>query len=762
MLASAFPTLICWGEDYIQLYNDPFRPINGKTKHPKAIGRSARDTYAEIWDTIGPMFGEVMNGRTVSFRDLMVPLDRNGYLENCYFDFSYSPIRNANGHVCGILVTCVETTEKVRAIERLNILQQNTRNMVRQAPVGMCVVKGSPLMVEEVNDLFLEIIGKRREQLETTPYWEVNAEAAAIYSPITDHVLQTGETYHAKEHRIMLIRNGKAEVIYVDFVYEPMRDVGGTVDAIMIVAIEVTDKVLARRSIEENSEEFQALNEELASANEEYAAINEELAAVNEELTVTNEELVETQRSLVRSEKLFRSIALNIPRSLIIMIDKDHRFITIEGDIMEKLGYNSKDYAGKHPGDITPERYEASRHLYDRVIAGEQFSVERTAATGEIYTVHFVPLRNRANEVEAGLIIALDITDIKQAEERSAKLAAIVESSDDAIISKTLESVITSWNDSAQRMFGYSAEEIIGETIYKLIPEDRHDEEPQIIDRLKKGERLKHFETKRLTKDGRLIDVSLTVSPLKDKQGNIIGASKIARDITEKKLEEQRKNDFVAMVSHELKTPLTTINSYIQLLLAKAHKEGDDFRINALTRTEVQAKKMIAMIHDFLSLVRITEGRIPLRITSFEFSELAHEIVADVQLLTSKHTISLVGCGGITLNADRDKIGQVLTNLLSNAVKYSPDGGRIVLGCETMNDKVKIYVSDEGMGISPDDQKKLFDRFYRANNDKLKTVSGFGIGLYLVSEILSAHNSKIEVESQENVGSTFYFILDRY
>ena len=596
---------------------------------------------------------------------------------------------------------------------------------------------------------------------------------------------------------------------------------------------------------------------------------------------------------IARSEKLFRSIALNIPKSLVIVMDKDHRFVTIEGDIMEKMGFNSKDYEGKHPVEVgPPERYEATRHLYDRVLAGEKFSVERKGENGEDFMVHFVPLKNDKDEVENALIIALEITDIKQAEEGSAKLAAIVQSSDDAIISKSLDSIITSWNDSAERTFGYTADEIIGKSVLLLIPPERRDEEPQIISRLKNGERVEHFETQRITKDNTLLDISLTISPVKDSMGNIIGVSKIARDITEKKraakllnereehlglaikaadlgtfdldmvngtmvwdkrcreffgiynnepvnynddflnglhpddrervttlidnlfdrsksngiydveyrtvgVEDQklrwvramgkvyfdddgkpvrfigtvlditdkkqaelRKNDFIAMVSHELKTPLTSVRAYIQVLLADAKKRDEKFAINALTRTEVQTKKMASMIQDFLSLARLEEGKIQITKEKFKLHELIEEISGDAQFLTSTHTIKLKDCDDINIYGDRDKIGQVLINLLSNAIKYSPGGGSITIGCEVTGNKVKIYVSDEGIGISLSDQEKLFDRFYRVRNEKIKTISGFGIGLYLVSELLSYHDSKIEVESVEGHGSTFYFLMD--
>jgi len=345
-------------------------------------------------------------------------------------------------------------------------------------------------------------------------------------------------------------------------------------------------------------------------------------------------------------------------------------------------------------------------------------------------------------------------------EEKSATLSAIIKSSDDAIVSKTLDGIVTSWNNSAERIFGYNEQEMIGQPILKIIPADRQYEEVEILSKLRQGIRVDHFETKRLTKNGILLDVSLTISPVRDTSGAIIGLSKIARDITERKLEEHRKHNFVAMVSHELKTPLTAITAYIQILLQVSKKDSNPFYATTLTRAETQAKKMIAMIQDFLSLARLEEGKIQINKQKFELHPLINDLAEDVQFLTNKHVIDLISCDNIWIYGDPEKLRHVIMNLLNNAVKYSPEGGAITIHCEKQNDNIKISVKDEGVGISPADQKRLFERFYRVNNDKVKTVSGFGIGLYLASEILRFHNSKIEVESQEGIGSTFWFSLN--
>ncbi|WP_413667597.1 PAS domain S-box protein [Mucilaginibacter sp. Mucisp86] len=507
------------------------------------------------------------------------------------------------------------------------------------------------------------------------------------------------------------------------------------------------------RSLAKSEEETQALNEELT-------AINEELAASNEEMLASNEELQRSREEIQKQERLFRSIAVNIPRSLILVIDKNHNLITMEGDLMEKLGYHAESYAGMHLSDVSsPGQYEATREYYDRMLNGEQIRTELKSAGGDDLQVDYVPLTDEQGMVYAGLVIALDISDQKKAEEHSAKLAAIVESSDDAIIGKSLDGIITSWNKSAERIFGYPASEMIGHSILKLLPPDRQDEEPQIIARLKNGERVEHFETKRLASDGRILDVSLTISPIRDSQGNITGVSKIARDISEQKQDELRKNDFIGMVSHELKTPLTSLMALIQVANLKLKNNPDNFLAGAMEKAEIQARRMSSMINGFLNISRLESGKIAIDKEVFDLDLLIREVVEEYELTVSSHIIHINICDHVQVNADREKIGSVISNLISNAVKYSPKQREIEVQCALVDGFAQVSIKDEGMGVNAQDLPRIFDRYYRVESNNTRHISGFGIGLYLSAEIIRRHEGRIWAESESGTGSVFYFSL---
>jgi PAS domain S-box-containing protein len=351
------------------------------------------------------------------------------------------------------------------------------------------------------------------------------------------------------------------------------------------------------------------------------------------------------------------------------------------------------------------------------------------------------------------------IQELRLAEERSAKLVAIVESSDDAIIGKDLDGVVTSWNRGAHQIFGYNEAEMVGQSILKLIPEHLHHEEPLILSRLRNGQKIDHYETIRQTKDGRLIDVSLTISPIHDKEGRVTGVSKIARDISEQKRDEQRKSDFIGMVSHELKTPLTSLTAIIQVVNMKLKNNTDAFLSTAMEKAGVQVKRMSNMINGFLNVSRLESGKMLIEKRSFKLDDLIREEVKESELVTSTHIIHSNICESVHVIADRDKIGSVISNLLSNAVKYSPKSSNIYVTCEIIGNVGKVSVRDEGIGLSAPDKDKIFDRYYRVETNNTQHISGFGIGLYLSSEIIAGHQGEIGVESEFGHGSTFWFTL---
>lgn len=253
--------------------------------------------------------------------------------------------------------------------------------------------------------------------------------------------------------------------------------------------------------------------------------------------------------------------------------------------------------------------------------------------------------------------------------------------------------------------------------------------------------------------------VRATGKVFEDAYGNATEYSGIVMDITERKMDELRKNDFIGMVSHELKTPLTTLSALIQVLGVKLKNSPDSFIAGAMDKANIQVKKMTGMINGFLNISRLESGKILIAKDWFSLNELVNEMIEETKLTVSSHFISVSSTEEIEVNADRDKIGSVISNLLSNAVKYSPKGKNIQIACRVRDGYAEVSVKDEGMGIKKQDLEKLFDRYYRVETKHTAHISGFGIGLYLSAEIIYRHDGKIWADSESGIGSTFYFTL---
>lgn len=596
------------------------------------------------------------------------------------------------------------------------------RTIVEALPFPVYLCMGENLLVTIANEATLKAWGKTRDII-GKPFHKILPELEdQPFRQLLLDVYYTGVMRSSNDQRADIKVDGVLQTFYFTFSYQPFKDPDGVAIGVFCIANDVTELVLAKDKL---------------AASEESAR-----------LAIKAARLGTFDKNLLTGEMFWDARCREL-----FDIQGEHT-VTYEADFLPGLHPDDRERINDHIRNFTFVK-EISAGDYDveyRTIGAMDKKTRWIRSRGKVFF-------NKQNTPTRFIGTVFDITDIKQADEQGALLAAIINTSNDAIISKNLDGVIESWNDAAMSMFGYSSEEMIGQSIYKIIPPEQHEEERRILSRLKKGEQLAHFETTRLTKDQKLLDISLTISPIKDKYGNITGLSKIARDITEQKMAEKQKNDFITIASHELKTPLTTIKSYVQILLARVRKEDDIFKINALTKVERQADNMSILIQNLLNNAKLADGSLEMEVGRFDVHVLLTEVARNAEVMYQTHKILITECEELFVIADRKKIAQVLNNLISNAVKYSPVGTDIIIDCKKDEGNAQISISDHGIGISRTDQAKMFDRFYRVQNEKVKNVSGFGIGLYLVAEILHFHKSKVYVESKENEGSRFYFDL---
>ena len=266
-------------------------------------------------------------------------------------------------------------------------------------------------------------------------------------------------------------------------------------------------------------------------------------------------------------------------------------------------------------------------------------------------------------------------------------------------------------------------------------------------------------ETLHRRKDGTNLDILVSISEVKDGKGNVLGYVLIHHDITEQKELERRKDDFISIAGHELRTPITSIQGYTEILSMLLEEEGRHDLTKYLTRMSQQLKRLGNMVEELLDISRMRVGQLVFTQSTFEFDPLIEEVINDVQQTTSTHTIYLHGSSGKTIIGDRERLGQALTNLLINAIKYSPRATKIDVTITEEDEQVLVHVHDYGIGISKNQQQKIFERFYQVPEKKQQQFPGLGIGLTLAADIIHHHGGKIWVTSEEGYGSTFSFAL---
>lgn len=594
---------------------------------------------------------------------------------------------------------------------------------------------------------------------------------------IGKRLLENGyEPWHAEMHEkeIEQIKNTKLPIrgevsfphaalgkrVY-DYIFTPVLNKDGEVEAIAGATRDVTDRKKWEEGLELNAKALQKLNEDLENANHELAATLEEVAEVNYELNKANEKVAE-------GEIAFR-LAVNAANFGTWFIHSVTREFITDARLKELFGYYEDEPLSIEQAlaQITEEyRTVVAAKLENAIYNNGDYDV-----TYPVVGLHDNRLRwlraignlkaDPSGAFSAFTGVVMDITDQYLASEEIRLTEENLRMAVDAAalgtfqISADERKFIAS--PKLKEFFGFYPDE---EMSYDAAVAQIH---PDFRESVTANVELAFSEGRRLQMEYQIIGYHdkqqrwvRAIGEVQQKSGKEY-LTGVIHEITEKKLDEIRKNDFISMVSHELKTPLTSINTYLQLLLRKAEKSEDQFLKQAYVQSLKQVKNMTDMINGFLNVSRLESSKLHLDKTEFDFLELLKEIKEDYKIQHATHDLIFTLPQSVTVTADRLKISQVLNNLVGNAVKYSESGTTINISFQKKDSKITVMVNDKGMGIKSENLDKLFERYYRVEQQSI--IGGFGIGLYLSAEIIEAHGGKIWAESEFGKGSTFYFEL---
>jgi signal transduction histidine kinase len=643
--------------------------------------------------------------------------------------------------------------------------------IISLSEIATAIYSSEEMVIQAANDVMIKLWGKDRSVIGKSVSEALPELHDQPFLQLYLNVLHTGETYQTANMPTTLVVDGIPQVFYFDFMYKAIKNAKGDIYCVLNTATDVTERYNAELSIRESYAREQALNEELAAANEELEATIEELTCSNEELLQSTEHVIDLNESLSESRDQL-NFAIDAGNLGTWDLNPQTMKFTANDRLKEWFGLNAADEMNLELATAAIVNKDRTRVIQAIAEAldyrsGGKYDIQYSVLTSnrthpKILRTKGKALFNNAKEAYRFSGIVEDITDeytnsiaLAEAQEgfeialKAAKLGSY------ELNLKTME---MSSSDQCKVNYGRAITEnfSFSDLLETIQPDFRNYVQRQLTDAIENNT-VYNAEYPITWTDGSTHWVRSSGKARYNYLGEPVRMNVVSHDITEQKKDEIRKNDFIGMVSHELKTPLTSFKGYIQILQKNTVTKGDDFSINILSKVDRQLDKMSGLVNGFLNLSRLESGKIYLQKEVFNLDQLIAEIIEEQKLLIANHNLILLPCQQVIVDADREKISNVICNLLSNAAKYSPLGSDIEVLCSVEDDKACIQVKDQGEGIPAEDVNRLFERYYRAEHTK--HISGFGIGLYLSAEIVERHEGEIGVKSEIGKGSHFWFTL---
>jgi PAS domain S-box-containing protein len=765
LCTSETPTAVYSGEEIrIELANAAMLKAWGKG--PEVIGGTLAEALPEIanqpfskmlqkvWRTGIDDIGEAIAAELVV----------DGKLQLFYFDYAYRAVKNSAGEVYAILETARDVTETVKgrkALESkveerstaLSISENRLRYLLTDAPIAIAVLRGKELVIEMANKKILEVWGKSEEVIGQQLHLAVPELAGQNFLQLLHEVYASGKPYYGFESKAMLVQNGKMESVYVNFVYKPLQDDQGQVNSIMVTANVVTEQVASRHKVQQ---------------------LNEELRTINEALRESQDRLLITNLDLQSSENRLNQILAELPVPVVVLMGPAQIISTTNAALLNFWDRTKEEVLGKPMLEVFPElKNQVYPGLWKHVLeTGEQIrDPEKVVSykdkvTGEdrpFYIDYFCqPLADRTGNRIGVISTVINVSD----KVRSRKLIEAAESRLRLAIDSA--KLGTWYIDVETRELKASArlKEIFGFYPQDEVPLNAATD--QILETYRPG--ILHAIEQAMSK-GVAYDVEYPISGYRDGAVRWVRAtgklyedvsgqsnfSGIVQDITQRKNEEQRKDDFLSIASHELKTPITSLKGALQLLDRKKNDLANPVVPRLIAQANVSVNKITYLIDDLLNTTRTNEGQLHLNYSAFTISEMLDQCCNHLRM-GGKHELVVQGDRSLKMWADEIRIDQVVVNLVNNAAKYAPDARTIYLIVEDLGGSVKVSVKDNGPGISPDKVAHLFDRYYRVDYSGVQ-YSGLGLGLYISAEIIKKHQGEIGVDTEVGKGSTFWFTV---